>query len=111
MISAFPAPWTKEMDSLSQSNRIGPRKARCLILSSDPKDFPQNDKIKDMFSQALALSGLAVKELSVCDERNASKLNGDVIRSFSVLILAGGHVPHPESFFLFSGTEKSADGL
>lgn len=102
----IPCPLDERNGFLERLKQDWPAQARCLILSSDPKDFPQNDKIKDMFSQALALSGLAVKELSVCDERNASKLNGDLIRSFSVLILAGGHVPTQNRFFSSLGLKN-----
>lgn len=71
-------------------------KKRGLFITADPEDFCGNDRMRDEFFRAFADAGLEFSSLDVCDGR---KCDIDVIQSFDVIILGGGHVPTQNKFF------------
>lgn len=69
---------------------------RCLLVSADPADAENNDRIRDDFARALSLAGLSFSAFDVCDERNPS---ADNINGYYAVFLSGGHVPTQNKFF------------
>lgn len=70
----------------------------CLMISSDPKDFTHNDKMRGEFEGFFEISGIPVSRLVMCDERNERDLPRFLSES-RMVILAGGHVPTQNAFF------------
>lgn len=56
-----------------------------------------NDSILNIFTAAFPMSGLSIKQVSICDKRNIHLAND--LADYDVLILAGGHVPTQNIFF------------
>ena len=71
---------------------------KCVMISSDPKDFAHNDKMQGEFEGFFKLSGIPVSKLVICDERNQEELPRFLLES-KIVILAGGHVPTQNAFF------------
>ncbi len=76
-----------------------PEHPNCLIISSDPDNTQMNDFFKDIYNEAFKLTGLPLSSIEVCDSRNENKISG-LLRSNNIVILAGGHVPTENSFFM-----------
>lgn len=71
---------------------------KCLILSSDPENIRMNDEMKGFLEEAFSESKIPVRKIEICDKRNADEPL-DRLRSYGILILAGGHVPTQNAFF------------
>ncbi len=72
--------------------------AKCLIVSSNPKEHIINDSIRDVFSKSFPMSGLSVSDFRMWDDRTEKNIVED-LKNFDVIILAGGHVPTQNDFF------------
>ena len=57
----------------------------------------RNDSIRDIFAASFPMSGLPVRQMDVCDNRNEKLV--DEIAGYDLVILAGGHVPTQNQFF------------
>jgi peptidase E len=86
-----------------------PENAKCLILSSDPENPGMNDAVRDLYGQAFPLSGLPLSTIDVCDARSVDRLE-DFLRTYNVLLLAGGHVPTQNRFFQRIGLKGLLQG-
>lgn len=73
--------------------------SKCLIISSDPDNEEINDSFKAIFAEAFRISDLSCSQLEVCDRRNEGRL-ADIIYDYDVILLAGGHVPTQNKFFI-----------
>lgn len=71
--------------------------AKVLIMSSDADDVEKNDGILYVLSAAFPMSGLSVRQMRICDNRNAELVED--IAGYDAVILAGGHVPTQNRFF------------
>lgn len=81
---------------LDHLKSIWPQNASVLIISGTPRDYEKNDDIYDCLKEALPLSGLSVRHIDKCDDRNADII--EHLTDVDVLILAGGHVPTQNRF-------------
>lgn len=71
--------------------------AKVLIVSADGANIEKNDSIRDIFAVSFPMSGLTVRQMDVCDNRNEKLV--DEIAGYDLVILAGGHVPTQNQFF------------
>ncbi len=70
---------------------------RGLIISAFPYDYECNDEMKDFFYQAFDHSGVKLESLDLWDYRvNVSK---ELLHSYDMIMLAGGHVPTQNQYF------------
>ena len=81
-------------DKLKQYWKEG---SRVLIISAGPDAFERNDNILYCQSVAFAMSGLKAECFEMCDSRTVQL--ADNIKSYDVIVLAGGHVPTQNEFF------------
>lgn len=72
--------------------------ARCLMIAATPDAHEMNDEMTDFFEEKLIASGLSVKEMVLCDDRNGEAIV-KILEEFDMIILGGGHVPTQNAFF------------
>lgn len=89
---------SRENGLLYNLRRFIPENARGVIMSSDPDGYTVNDGVRDIMSESFAMSGFCLRELLVCDGRNADKAE-EFLKESEFVILAGGHVPTENRFF------------
>lgn len=83
---------------------------RCLMISSDPKDYIHNDRMRGEFEGFFDISGIPVSGLVICDERNEGELER-FLKESRIVILAGGHVPTQNAFFKRIGLKEKIRGF
>ncbi len=83
--------------------------AKVLIISSDPNAVERNDGIRALFETAFSMSGLSVCKLVICDRRNVDILESLTV--YDVIILAGGHVPTQNAFFMSTRLKEKLEGF
>ncbi len=71
---------------------------RLLIIASSPSCYEINDSVNRMLSTAFEKSGLPLECSDTCDDRNP-KMSVELINSYDVVLLSGGHVPTESEFF------------
>lgn len=74
-----------------------PEAARCLWMASDPASAKETDFFAGLTAEALALSGLPVACMDVCDDRHRERAAR--LKEYEVIFLSGGHVPTEHAFF------------
>lgn len=72
--------------------------ARCLMIAATPDAYEMNDEMIDFFEEKLLASGLSVKEMVLCDNRNGEVIVEN-LDEYDMIILGGGHVPTQNAFF------------
>ena len=72
--------------------------AKCLLISAAPADAAMADGMRAHMVEAMRISGLSV---SVCDiwDNRTEDFSVEVLRSYDVVFLGGGHVPTQNAFF------------
>lgn len=70
--------------------------SKVLIISADADDEEKNDSIMKIFNASFPISGLTIRRMHICDNRNEKTVNE--IAGSDALILAGGHVPTQNRF-------------
>lgn len=71
---------------------------RCLVICADPDAYMQNNEMRFFFEKKLKESGLSVRSVEICDNRNAGESVKN-LPAYDMIILGGGHVPTQNSFF------------
>lgn len=89
---------SRENGLLDNLLRFIPENARGVIMSSDPDGHTVNDGLRDIMAESFEMSQIRLKELAVCDGRNADKAE-ELIRESALVVLAGGHVPTENKFY------------
>ena len=108
----FPTQLNTDNGFLDSLRRHWKSNSNILILSADSDAAEVNDSIRDIFAEAFPMSGLPVREILICDNRN--KNLAENLSDFDVIILAGGHVPTQNIFFERIGLKdsiKDFDGI
>ena len=77
----------------------------CVIIAASPDAFALNDQMAWTFEQAFAYHGMAFSRMRLIDSRNEDELP-DALRESGVVILAGGHVPTENAFFVRLGLRE-----
>ncbi len=72
--------------------------ARCLILAATPDAFEENNQMQRWMRETLIKSGLSVAVVDLWDDR-AEETSEQILCSYDVVILGGGHVPTEQAFF------------
>lgn len=70
----------------------------CVLIAATPDAHEMNDEMADFFEEKLIASGLSVKEMVLCDDRNGEEIV-EKLEEFDMIILGGGHVPTQNAFF------------
>lgn len=89
---------------LDKLKSFWPQDAKVLIVCADPNSYEINDSVYTCLKAAFPMSGLQVSEIEYCDGRNFEKVMK--LRTFNVLVLAGGHVPTQNHFFKTIGLKE-----
>ena len=87
--------------------------AHCLLISAAPAEAAMADGMRAHMVEAMGISGLSVGECDIWDDRTED-FSIEVLKSYDVVFLGGGHVPTQNDFFRRIGLrEKMAqfDGL
>ena len=87
--------------------------ARCLLISASPAEATMADGMRAHMVEAMGISGLSVGACDIWDDRT-DDFSVEVLKSYDVVFLGGGHVPTQNAFFQRIGLrEKMAqfDGL
>ena len=72
---------------------------KALIIAANPDNYPWNDEMRETFYKAFQYHGLTMKELVLCDKRNADKI-AELVADSEMIILGGGHVPTAHRFWI-----------
>ena len=87
--------------------------ARCLLISAAPAEAAMADGMRAHMVEAMGISGLSACACDIWDDRTED-FAAEVLKSYDVVFLGGGHVPTQNAFFQRIGLrEKMAqfDGL
>ena len=86
--------------------------SKVLIIPANPEAIERNDNILYCQTGAFAMSGLKAQSFEMCDSRTMQLIEN--VKSYDVIVLAGGHVPTQNSFFKklnLKNRLKGYDGL
>lgn len=72
--------------------------SRCLLIAADPSTYADNDKMAAFFSESVKKSGFTISVFDLWDGRREN-ISKDILYSYDVVILGGGHVPTQNEFF------------
>lgn len=72
--------------------------ARCLLISAAPAEFAMADGMRAHMVDAMGISGLSVNTCDIWDDRTED-FSAEVLASYDVVFLGGGHVPTQNAFF------------
>lgn len=72
--------------------------AKCLMITAFPEDDAANDEMLDFFKKTLQKEDLSFQTFDIWDGRT-SDYSGEILQSYDVIFLGGGHVPTQNTFF------------
>ena len=87
--------------------------ARCLMVAASPEAYAANDEMTAFFKKAVEKSGLSVSDFELWDDRTED-MSKEILHSYDVIFLGGGHVPTQNRFFKKIGLREkmqSYDGI
>ncbi len=73
-------------------------KAKCLMITAAPADPDFNDRIQDDMIGILFRCGFSFEKVDMWDDRKAD-FSEEMLCSYDVIFLCGGHVPTQNAFF------------
>lgn len=83
--------------------------ARCLMIAAAPDEPKMNDEMTEFFGQAVKKAGLTWSAFDLWDRRTQD-FSKEILHSYNVIFLGGGHVPTQNQFFTqINLREKIAD--
>lgn len=86
-----------------------PENARCLMIAAAPDEPEMNDEMTKFFGQAVKKAELTWSAFDLWDRRTQN-FSKEILHSYDVIFLGGGHVPTQNQFFEEIGLrEKIAD--
>ena len=101
-------PFYKENGLHSRLAELWPKKARMLLVASDPDDFDMSEMLLSSTMDGLKSSGFPAR-LTMLDRRNQEKA-AELIAKSDVIQLCGGHVPTQIAFFREIGLAELLQG-
>jgi len=105
-------PFYKENGLHSRLASLWPKKARMLLVASDPDDYDMTEMLLSSTMDGLRSSGFPAR-LTMLDRRNQDRA-AELIAKSDVIQLCGGHVPTQIAFFREIGLAellRSYDGI
>lgn len=95
----------KKNDFVKNLKKYWKENARCLMIAAAPSCHEQNDEMATFFRTAIEKSGLPAAAFDLWDDRtwDASK---EILDSYDVVFLGGGHVPTQNQFFCQIGLKE-----
>ena len=87
--------------------------ARCLLISAAPAEDAFADGMRAHMVEVMGISGLSVGACDIWDDRTED-FSVEVLKSYDVVFLGGGHVPTQNAFFRRIGLREKMtqfDGL
>lgn len=72
--------------------------SRCLLISAAPAQADFADHMRDHMSDAMSVSGLSCGGFDIWDDRTED-FSAEVLNTYDVVFLGGGHVPTQNEFF------------
>ena len=72
--------------------------AKCLYITAMPDNFSLNDEIRLGMKETWEKSGFSISRFDILDNRT-SDFSCEILHSYDVIILGGGHVPTQNAFF------------
>ena len=88
--------------------RCWPEDCRALFVCSDQEGHDMTDFFADSQRRGFEEAGLPFSSFTVLDSRNADG-TAELVRDSDVIILAGGHVPTQNRFFLEIGLKEAME--
>lgn len=85
-------------DFLVKLQKYWKENARCLIVSAFPADNQANDDMQKGMADAMKRAGLTLGAFDIWDDRTED-YSEEVLNSYDVVFLGGGHVPTENEFF------------
>ena len=71
--------------------------SRVLLIAAAADSHERNDSICRTFSVSFPLTGLSVRDITLCDGRNEAAVQR--LSEYDCILLSGGHVPTQNAFF------------
>ena len=115
-----PLDGSRLVDGLDEKNRFvenlkkyWKQNARCLMVAASPEAYAANDEMTAFFKKAVEKSGLSVSDFELWDDRTED-MSKEILHSYDVIFLGGGHVPTQNRFFKKIGLREkmqSYDGI
>lgn len=100
-----PLDGSRPVDGLDQMNKFvenlqqhWPENARCLMIAAAPDNATMNDEMTEFFGKAVRKAGLTWQTFDLWDRRTQD-FSEEVLHSYDVVFLGGGHVPTQNRFF------------
>ncbi|HBA63914.1 MAG TPA: dipeptidase E [Lachnospiraceae bacterium] len=90
--------WDSSNGFVEELQQVWKEDSRCLMIASDPDAMEKNEYYREVMAQSIALSGLSIAEMNLCDGRNP-EMTAESLHKYDVVILSGGHVPTQNAFF------------
>ena len=114
------SPFLPDRSSINPANGFAdrirasvPSPCKVLFICSDPDSHEQTDGFAQAVRANLEALGLQFNQYAVLDGRNEDKA-GELVGGAELIILAGGHVPTQNRFFVKVGLRewmRSFDGV
>lgn len=111
-----PLDGSRPVDGLDHMNKFvenlqqyWPPNARCLMIAAAPDETEMNDEMTGFFGGAVKKAELTLSAFDLWDRRTQD-FSKEILHSYGVIFLGGGHVPTQNQFFEQIGLrEKIAD--
>lgn len=72
--------------------------SKCLYITAFPADTQTNDEIRHSMRKTWEMCGFSISEFDIWDDRTED-FSKEILNSYDVIILGGGHVPTQNTFF------------
>ena len=94
-------------------SRFWKKNARCLVISAFPSDIPACIKMWESMEKSIRVNFSDIECLDIWDDRTVD-FSAEILNSYDVVFLGGGHVPTENTFFEKIGLRENIhkyDGL
>ncbi len=94
-------------------SRFWKKRARCLVISAFPSDILSCIEMRNSMEKSIRVNFPDIACLDIWDDRSVD-FSAEILNSYDVVFLGGGHVPTENAFFKKIGLRESMqkyDGL